>query len=132
MAHLKFYLLGLFTFLLSGWELFVAIVSGQFNMLHSLFLSFGLIGATLCILGKLPHVAKWSLTIFYFLQLVFIYSESFSMKFVAGFALPVHYFLRNHNGLEQTISHPTGLGLNLFALIMLLVLRKIYQDKTVT
>ena len=108
MAHLKFYLLGLFTFALSFWELFVAIVNGQF----------GLIGATLCILGKLPHVAKWSLTIFYFLQLVFIYSESFSMKFIAGFALPVHYFLRNHSGLEQTISHPTGLGLNLFALVM--------------
>ena len=129
MTNLKFHLLVFFSFILSGWELFAVISTGQLNILNALFLSLGLIGAILCFMGKLPYMAKWSLTVFYLLQLVFIYSESFSMKFVAGFAFPVHYFLQNNNGLEHTFNHPKGLGLNLFALIMLLVVRKIYQAK---
>ncbi|MBA6298747.1 hypothetical protein H4J55_04675 [Colwellia sp. MB3u-22] len=131
-VHLKFYLLGLVTFILSGWELYASLLNGQLGVLHILFLTVGLVGAIFCFLGKFPQMAKRLLTVFYFIQLVFIYSESFSVKFVASFAFPVHYFLRNDSGLQQTFSNPTGLGLNLFALLMLFFVYKIYSGKTAT
>jgi hypothetical protein len=131
-VQLKFYLLGLVTFILSGWELYASILNGQPSVLNLLFLSIGLVGAILCFLGKSPQISKFLLVLFYLIQLVFIYSESLSVKFVASFAFPVHYFLRNDSGLQQTFSNPTGLGLNLFALVMLFVVFKIYKGKTAT
>lgn len=132
MVHLKFYLIGLVTFILSGWELYASILNGQSSLLHFLFLTVGIVGAIFCFLGKFPQITKWLMITFYLVQLVFIYSESFSLKFVASFAFPIHYFQRNEAGLQQTFNNPTGLGLNLFALVMLFVVLKIYNGKTAT
>jgi hypothetical protein len=131
-VHLKFYLLGFVTFILSGWELYASSINGQLSVLNILFLTIGLVGAILCFSGKFPQTSKLLLVLFYLIQLVFIYSEFLSVKFVASFAFPVHYFLQNDNGLQQTFSNPTGIGLNLFALAMLFIVFKIYKDKTAT
>ncbi|RZF82952.1 hypothetical protein EXT46_05735 [Pseudoalteromonas sp. CO325X] len=132
MTNLKVYLLGLITFILSGWELYASVLNGEISILSFLFLITGLVGAMFCFLNKIHKIAKWLLGVFYFIQLIFIYSESFSFKFVASFAFPIHYFFRNEGNIQQTFNNPTGLGINLFALVMLFVIHRVFKVKTAT
>ncbi|WP_343857963.1 hypothetical protein [Aliiglaciecola litoralis] len=136
MRDFKFYLLGLISFVLGGWELYFSILNAKsgepINILHVVFLALGMLGAVFCYMVRFRKAAKWLLGIFYLLQTVFIYSKTFVFKFVASFAFPFHYFIKNENGIEQTFNNPVGLGVNLFALLMLFFVYKVFNEKSST
>ncbi len=136
MGNLKFYTLGALTLGLSGYESYATILNalayGNLNILHAVFLTLGLVGAVFCFIEKLQNFSKWLMSIFYLVQVVFIYGETFVFKFFAGFAFPLHWFKPHRNGIEETLNNPVGIGFNLFAMIMFFLVFKLLKAKPVT
>jgi|GEM_PF-5950534 hypothetical protein len=67
-----------------------------------------------------PFHRKTARNGFYSLQVVFIYGENFVFKLDPGFAIPLNML----EGSIQDVANPRGLGINLFAILLLVLSSK--------
>lgn len=116
----KSYIVIIISFVLSGLALAnsygIYQAHGKFDVFYLLFGIIGLTGSILGILGKV--YSRWLLFIFYGLQLIFVYGETFRFVMNPGLAFP---FKILSGSVEEAFANPKGFAINILAIIMLIL-----------
>jgi hypothetical protein len=89
--------------------------SRDVNIFYLLFSIIGVVGSISAASNK--NYGRWILVIFFGLQTVFIYGESFRLVFNPG----ISFTFKNLSGKgtpEQLLQNPHGFGINLLAIIL--------------
>ncbi len=98
---------------------------GFLSFPHLLLAILGLIGSLMVLFGRVS--GKWVLVVFYLVQTFEIFAGDFRFSVNVGIGFPIRQF---YGGIEEAMKNPHGWGINLLAVVMLILTFMISKKRT--